>query len=152
MSAEARLAELGITLPDAPSPVASYVTAVRTGNLLFTSGHTPQRADGSFITGKVGDDLTVAEGQEAARRTTIGLLATLRRELGSLDKVTRVVKVLGMVNCGPGFTEQPAVINGCSDLLLAVFGDAGRHARSAVGVGSLPLDIAVEIELVVEVA
>lgn len=152
MSAETRLAELGITLPAPPTPVASYVTFVRTGDLVFTSGHGPQAEDGSWITGKVGVDLTVDEGAEAARRTAIGLVATLRAELGSLDRVTRIVKVLGMVNCPPEFTDHPAVINGCSDLLAEVFGDAGRHARSAVGVGSLPLDFAVEIELVAEVA
>lgn len=152
MSAEARLAELGITLPVPPTPVASYVTFVRTGDLVFTSGHPPQAEDGGWITGKVGVDLSVDEGAEAARRTAIGLLATLRAELGSLDRVRRIVKVLGMVNCPPEFTDHPAVINGCSDLLAEVFGDAGRHARSAVGVGSLPLDIAVEIELVAEVA
>ncbi len=152
MSAESRLADLGITLPVPPTPVASYVTFVRSGNLVFTSGHGPQRDDGSWITGKVGTDLTVEEGAQAARRTAIGLLATLRAELGSLDRVTRIVKVLGMVNCPSDFTDHPAVINGCSDLLAAVFGDAGRHARSAVGVASLPMGLAVEIELIAEVA
>lgn len=152
MSAEARLADLGITLPVPPTPVASYVTFVRSGNLVFTSGHGPQRDDGSWITGKVGTDLTVEEGAQAARRTAIGLLATLRAELGSFDRVTRIVKVLGMVNCPSDFTDHPAVINGCSDLLAAVFGDAGRHARSAVGVASLPMGLAVEIELIAEVA
>ena len=152
MSAEARLADLGITLPVPPTPVASYVTFVRSGDLVFTSGHGPQRDDGSWITGKVGTDLTVEEGAQAARRTAIGLLATLRAELGSLDRVTRIVKVLGMVNCPSDFTDHPAVINGCSDLLAAVFGDAGRHARSAVGVASLPMGLAVEIELIAEVA
>jgi enamine deaminase RidA (YjgF/YER057c/UK114 family) len=152
MSAESRLADLGITLPVPPTPVASYVTFVRSGDLVFTSGHGPQRDDGSWITGKVGTDLTVEEGAQAARRTAIGLLATLRAELGSLDRVTRIVKVLGMVNCPSDFTDHPAVINGCSDLLAAVFGDAGRHARSAVGVASLPMGLAVEIELIAEVA
>ncbi len=151
MSADSRLADLGIALPVPPTPVASYVTFARSGDLVFTSGHGPKRDDGSWITGKVGSDLSVAEGTEAARRTTIGLLATLKAELGSLDRITRIVKVLGMVNCPPDFTDHPAVINGCSDLLAAVFGDAGRHARSAVGVASLPLDFAVEIELVAEV-
>jgi enamine deaminase RidA (YjgF/YER057c/UK114 family) len=148
---EARLAELGIELPPAPRPVASYVTAVRTGNLVYTSGHGPVGPNGT-ITGKVGADIDVATGQEAARLTGLNLLATLRAELGSLDAVTRVVKVLGMVNCPPDFGEHPSVINGCSDLLVSVFGDNGRHARSAVGMGSLPFDMAVEIELVVEVA
>ncbi len=148
---EARLAELGIELPPAPRPVGSYVTAVRTGNLVFTSGHGPSGPAG-IVTGRVGADLDVAAGQEAARLTALNLLATLRAELGSLDAVTRVVKVLGMVNCPPDFGEHPSVINGCSDLLVSVFGDNGRHARSAVGMGSLPFDMAVEIELVVEVA
>lgn len=150
-SPEARLSELGITLPDAPVPVGSYVTFVRSGNLAFTSGHGPSGPDG-YITGKVGADLDVAAGQQAARLTALNLLATLRKELGSLDKVTRVVKVLGMVNCGPEFGQHPAVINGCSDLLVEIFGDNGRHARSAVGMGSLPMNMAVEIELVVEVS
>lgn len=151
-SPEARLAELGIELPTAPRPLASYVTVARTGNLLFTAGHGPTRADGTLISGKVGAGLDIATGQEAARLTTLNLLATLRHELGSLDAITRIVKVLGMVNCPAEFTQHPSVINGCSDLLVEIFGDAGRHARSAIGVGSLPLDMAVEIELVVEAA
>jgi enamine deaminase RidA (YjgF/YER057c/UK114 family) len=131
--------------------MASYVTAARSGNLVFTAGHGPTRADGSVITGKVGVDLDVDAGREAARVTALAILATLRTELGTLDRVRRVVKVLGMVNCPPDFGHQPEVINGCSDLLVEIFGDAGRHARSAVGMGSLPRNIAVEIELVVEV-
>jgi enamine deaminase RidA (YjgF/YER057c/UK114 family) len=149
--AEDRLTELGITLPAAPRPMASYVTSVRTGNLVFTSGHGPSLSDGSVITGKVGIDLDLEAGREAARVTGLNLLATLRTELGDLDRVSRVVKVLGMVNCPPDFTHHPEVINGCSDLFVDVFGDAGRHARSAVGMGSLPRNIAVEIEVVVEV-
>jgi enamine deaminase RidA (YjgF/YER057c/UK114 family) len=152
MSAEARLAELGITLPRAPRPMASYVTAARSGNLVFTAGHGPVQADGTVMLGKVGLDLDVDAGREAARLTALGLLATLRAELGSLDRITRIVKVLGMVNCPPDFGHQPEVINGCSDLLVEIFGDAGRHARSAVGMGSLPRGMAVEIELIVEVA
>ena len=151
MSAEARITELGLTLPAAPKPMASYVTCARSGNLVFTAGHGPTRADGSVITGKVGAELDVDAGREAARVTALAILATLRSELGSLDRVRRVVKVLGMVNCPPDFGHQPEVINGCSDLLVDIFGDAGRHARSAVGMGSLPRNIAVEIELVVEV-
>jgi enamine deaminase RidA (YjgF/YER057c/UK114 family) len=151
VSAEARIAELGITLPSAPRPMASYVTAARSGNLVFTAGHGPTRADGSVVTGKVGVDLDVDAGREAARITALAILATLKAELGSLDRVRRVVKVLGMVNCPPDFGHQPEVINGCSDLLVEIFGDAGRHARSAVGMGSLPRNIAVEIEMVVEV-
>ena len=151
MSAEARLQELGVELPEPPDPVASYVTFVRTGNLVYTSGHGPVLSDGGFVTGKVGIDLDVDAGREAARLTGVGLLATLRHNLGSLDRVARIVKILGMVNCPPDFTDHPTVINGCSDLLADVFGEAGRHARSAVGVGSLPMNIAVEIEAIVEV-
>ncbi len=149
---ESRLAAAGITLPAPPSPAGSYVTFVRTGNLAFTSGHGPTGADGKLITGRLGADLDIAAGREAARATGLNLLATLRNELGSLDRVTRVVKVLGMVNCTPEFDQHPAVINGASDLFVEVFGDAGRHARSAVGMGSLPFGMAVEIEIVVEIA
>ena len=152
MSAEARLQELGLELPEPPDPVASYVTFVRTGNLVYTSGHGPMLTDGKFVAGKVGVDLDSDAGREAARITGIGLLSTLRHNLGSLDRVTSVVKVLGMVNCPPDFTDHPSVINGCSELLVDVFGELGRHARSAVGVGSLPMNIAVEIEVIVEVA
>ena len=152
MTAEARLTELGIDLPKAPRPMASYVTAARSGSLVFTAGHGPVRPDGTVVTGKVGADLDVDAGREAARLTALGLLSTLRAELGSLDRVARIVKVLGMVNCPPDFGHHPEVINGCSDLLVEIFGDAGRHARSAVGMGSLPRGMAVEIELVVEVA
>jgi enamine deaminase RidA (YjgF/YER057c/UK114 family) len=152
MSAEARLQELGLELPEPPDPVASYVTFVRTGNLVYTSGHGPMLTDSKFVAGKVGVDLDIDAGREAARITGIGLLSTLRHNLGSLDRVTSVVKVLGMVNCPPDFTDHPSVINGCSELLVDVFGELGRHARSAVGVGSLPMNIAVEIEVIVEVA
>ncbi len=151
MSAEARLSELGLALPEVPTPMASYVTFVQTGSVAYTSGHGPLRTDGSWVTGQVGTELTVDEGTEAARLTGLGLLATLRHHLGSLDRVARVVKVLGMVNTAPGFTRHPEVINGCSDLFLDVFGDTGRHARSAVGVASLPMNIPVEIEAIVEV-
>lgn len=151
MSAEVRLRELRLVLPSPTEPIASYVTFVRTGNLAYTSGHGPMRADGSWIKGKVGQDLDVDDAREAARVTGLGLLATLRNNLGSLDEVVRVVKVLGMVNCTPDFTDHPAVINGCSDLMAEVFGDAGKHARSAVGVGSLPMNISAEIEAIVEI-
>ena len=152
MSAEARLQELGIELPQPSTPAGSYVPAVVTGNLVFLSGQGPVSAAG-VITGKVGDDVDLATAREAARRTGLQLLAALRQELGSLDRVTRIVKVLGMVNCAPGFNDTPSVINGCSDLLVEVFGpEIGRHARSAVGMAELPYDIAVEIELVAEVA
>ena len=153
MSAEQRLIDLGIELPPVMAPAGTYVPAVRTGNLVFLSGQGPRQADGTIIFGKVGRDLDLAAGKEAARITGLNLLAALRQEVGSLDRVTRVVKLLGMVNGVPGFNQTPDVINGCSELLLEVFGDdIGRHARSAVGMAELPYDIAVEIELTVEVA
>ena len=145
-----KLKELGIELITPAKPIANYVKAVRTGNLLFLSGHGPAKADGTNITGKVGRDLTWQEGYEAAKQTAIGLLSTLQAELGDLNKVKRIIKVNGMVNCTPEFTDQPKVINGCSDLLVAVFGENGRHARAAVGMNSLPMNIAVEIEMIVE--
>jgi enamine deaminase RidA (YjgF/YER057c/UK114 family) len=151
VSAERRLVELGIELPASAAPVANYVPAVRTGSLLFVSGHGPIRLDGTLIVGKVGADLDLDAAQTAARVVGLNLLATMRQELGSLDEVSRIVKVLGMVNATPGFTQIPAVIDGCSDLLVSVFGDCGRHARSAVGMGELPFGISVEIELVAEV-
>ena len=153
MGAEARLAELGIELPAAGEPVANYRMAVRTGNLLFVSGHGPAHRDGAKARGKVGVDLDLLEAREAARLVGVNLLATVRREVGSLDAVRRVVKVLGMVNCAPGFGQTPAVIDGCSDLLVDVFGpEVGSHARSAVGMAELPYGLAVEIEMIVELA
>ncbi|HCM76251.1 MAG TPA: hypothetical protein DIS90_07705 [Cytophagales bacterium] len=146
-----KVEELGIKLITPTKPMANYVKAVRTGNLLFLSGHGPSRPDGTSITGKVGQDMTIEEGYDAARQTAISLLSTIKAELGSLNKVKRVVKVLGMVNCTPDFTDQPKVINGCSDLLVAVFGEKGKHARSAVGMNALPSNITVEIEIIVEV-
>lgn len=148
---EGKLAELGIVLPEPSVPVANYVKAVRTGNLVFLSGHGPYRSDGTLVTGKLGGNLTIEEGYEAARLTGIALLSTLKSEIGDLSRVRRIVKVLGMVNSDPSFTDQPKVINGCSDLLVEVFGERGRHARAAVGMASLPVGIAVEIEMVVEV-
>lgn len=149
--AEKRLSELGIILPEASAPVANYVNAVRVGNLLFLSGKGPTQNDGSRITGKVGVELSTEEGNRAARVVGINQLAVLKAELGDLNKVKRIVKVLGMVNCNPDFTQQPQVINGFSDLMADVFGEKGKHARSAVGMGSLPGNIAVEIELIVEI-
>ena len=149
---EARLQELGIELPELGAPVANFVLAVRTGNLVFCSGNGPLKADGSWITGKVGADLTIEEGYEAARLTGIQQLAVLKEELGDLNKVKRIVKVLGMVNSDPNFTDQPKVINGFSDLMVEVFGEKGKHARAAVGMNSLPFGIACEIEMIVEVA
>ena len=145
MSAEARLQELGITLPAIGAPMGSYVHSVRTGNLLFLSGKGPQSQ------GKVGGDVTIEQAKKDARDVGLLLLAVMREAMGSLDKVTRVVKVLGMVNAVPEFGQQPQVINGCSDLFIEVFGENGRHARSAVGMGSLPNNITVEIEVIVEV-
>lgn len=149
--AETRIIELGINLPQPSSPVANYVNVVRTGNLLFLSGKGPDLPEGGYVTGKVGQDLTIEEGREAARLVAISQLAVLKAELGDLNKVKRIIKVLGMVNCGPEFTEQPQVINGFSDLMVEVFGEKGKHARAAVGMNALPSNIAVEVELIVEV-
>jgi len=145
------LDSLGITLPEASSPVANYVNVVRSGNLLFLAGKGPKDAEGNYVVGKVGEDLTVEEGYDAARMVAVGQLAVLKDFLGDLNKVKRIVKVFGMVNCSPDFTNQPEVINGFSDTMVAVFGDKGKHARAAVGMGSLPRGICVEIDLVVEV-
>ena len=153
MGAEATLKERNITLPAPATPVANYVGAVRVGTLLFVSGHGPLRSDGKpSVQGKVGKDLTVEQGYQVAREVGLSLLATARRQLGSLDKVKRVVKVLGMVNSAPGFGDQPKVINGFSDLMVEVFGEGiGKHARSAVGMAELPMGIPVEIEMILEV-
>ena len=151
MGAEARLKALGIELPTPPRSLGTYVTAARSGNLLFLSGHGPVK-DGRVVhQGKVGRDLTIEQGQEAARLTGLNLLATARDALGSLDRVRRVVKVLGMVQCADDFTEHPRVINGFSDLMVEVFGEAGRHARAAVGMGTLPMRISVEITVIMAV-
>jgi enamine deaminase RidA (YjgF/YER057c/UK114 family) len=152
MAAEARLKELNITLPPPGTPMANYVGAVRVGPLLFLSGHGPLRSDGKpSARGKLGRELTVEQGYKVAREVGLNLLATARASLGSLDRVKRVVKVLGMVNSAEGFGEQPKVINGFSDLMVEVFGDAGKHARSAVGMAELPMGIPVEIEMILEV-
>jgi enamine deaminase RidA (YjgF/YER057c/UK114 family) len=151
MSIEQRVKDLGIELPAVTPPVATYVNAVRTGNLLFLSGKIPVTADGQMLKGKVGADVSTEEAARHARLVGLHLIAVMRHELGSLDKVRRVVKLLGMVNAVPEYGEQPKVINGCSDLIFEVFEDKGRHARSAIGVGSLPLGVTVEIEAIVEV-
>jgi len=148
---EEKIKELGITLPEVGPPVANYVNTVRTGNLVYTAGKGPNTPDGGYIQGKVGADLTVEQGYEAAKLAGIQLLAALKAEIGDLNKVKRIVKVLGMVNAAPNFTDHPEVINGCSDLMVAVFGQRAKHARAAVGMGSLPRNIAVEIEMIVEV-
>lgn len=147
---EARLRDLGIVLPAPSQPVANYVHVVRTGNLLFLAGKGPSKPEGGYITGKVGTELSVEQGYEAARLTAIHQLAVLKAELGDLKKVKRIVKVLGMVNCNPDFANQPEVINGFSDLMVQVFGERGKHARSAVGMIALPRNMAVEIEMIVE--
>jgi enamine deaminase RidA (YjgF/YER057c/UK114 family) len=147
---EKKLNELGIELFAPTKPVANYVKAVRAGNLLFLSGHGPTRADGTNYTGKVGRELTIEQGYEAAKLTAIGLISTLKSEVGDLNKIKRIVKVNGWVNCTPDFGDQPKVINGCSDLMVALFGDKGRHARAAMGAGALPSNITTEIEMVVE--
>jgi enamine deaminase RidA (YjgF/YER057c/UK114 family) len=150
-SAEQRLKELGLELPPPPKPVAVYVPAVRVGNLLFASGHGPARPDGSMIKGKVGGDLSLEQGYAAARQVGLNMLATIRSTVGSLDDVVRVVKVLGMVNCVPTFTDQPKVVNGFSDLMVQIWGERnGKAARSAVGMGSLPSNIPVEVEAIFE--
>jgi enamine deaminase RidA (YjgF/YER057c/UK114 family) len=148
----ARLQELGIELPAPWHPQGmSFVPCVRTGNLLFVSGHGPRHTDGSFVNGKLGQELDWQQGYDAARLVALDLLATIEAEIGNLDKVKRIVKLLGMVNSTPDFTKHPLVINGASDLLIAVFGyERGSHARSAVGLAALPTNIAVEIEMIVE--
>ncbi len=148
----ARLTELGLTLPPVTKPVASYVPAAVTGNLVFTSGQLPF-ADGALpATGKVGSEVSPADAQRFARTCALNALAAAESVIGSLDRVTRIVKVVGFVASAPDFTGQPAVVNGASDVLGEIFGDAGRHARSAVGVAVLPLDAPVEVELILEFA
>lgn len=151
MSVEARLKQLGLVLPDVPSPVANYVPFRLAGNLLFLSGQGPRDEKGSMLTGKVGAEVTVEEAYRRARLIGLQLLSATQKALGSLDRVEAVLKVLGMVNAVPEFKDHPKVINGCSDLFVEVLGDAGRHARSAVGMGSLPNQISVEIEAILAV-
>jgi enamine deaminase RidA (YjgF/YER057c/UK114 family) len=152
MGAEARIKELGITLPSPPKPMGNYIPGVRVGNLLFLSGHGPIRVGDQPLTrGKVGRDMSTEDAYKVAREVGINLLGSARTALGSLDKVKRVVKVLGMVNAVESFGDQPKVINGFSDLMVEVFGENGRHARSAVGMGSLPAGIPVEIEMILEI-
>jgi enamine deaminase RidA (YjgF/YER057c/UK114 family) len=149
--AEERLKEKGLELTAKPAPMAKYVSAVRTGNLVYLSGHGPNREGKAAYTGKVGQDLDVETAYQAAQLVALNLLESLKNEIGDLDRVKRIVKVLGMVNSTPDFDRQPEVINGASDLLVHVFGERGRHARSAVGMASLPRGIPVEIEMIVEV-
>ena len=147
---EARLAALGLELPPVFPPVGNYLGCKLSGPLLFVGGHGPVTARG-VVRGKVGSDLTVEQGRDAARDTALSMLATVRAELGTLDRVRQIVRVFGMVNCAPGFTRTPEVIDGCSDVLVGMFGEAGRHTRAAVGMAELPSNIAVEIEMVLEV-
>ena len=152
MSAEDRLKELGFELPPAPKAVGVYKPAITVGNLCHTSGHLPMMPDKSLLTGIVGKDATVEQGYDAARQAGLAILATLQAHLGSLNKVKRVIKILGMVYCTDDFTQQPAVVNGCSELMAKVFGeDAGVGARSAVGVAALPLGVLVEVEGIFEI-
>jgi enamine deaminase RidA (YjgF/YER057c/UK114 family) len=149
---EAKLKELNLVLPAAPAVVANYVGAVRTGDLVFLAGAGALDANGKFLTGRLGENYTIEQGYEAARLTGLVQLATLKAEIGDLNRVKRIVKVLGMVNSTPSFTDQPKVINGFSDLMVQVFGDRGKHARSAVGMAVLPFNIPVEVEMIVEVS
>ena len=148
---ERKLQAMGLTLPSAPAPVANYVRAVQAGDLVFLSGHGPTRDGAWAYRGKLGREFSVAEGYEAAKLVMLNCLASLKEAVGDLDRVRRVVKLLGMVNSTPDFTRHPEVVNGASDLLVALYGDRGRHARSAVGMVGLPFDIPVEIEMIVQV-
>ena len=150
-TAEARLTAMGVTLPTPPAPAASYIPTLKTGQLLFVSGQISNLPGGETHVGKLGQDLDVAEGQKAARVCAINILANLKAALGDLEKVKRVVKLTGFVNCTPDFTEPHLVMNGCSDFIIEVLGERGKHTRSAVGMGTLPLGVAVEVEAIVEV-
>ncbi len=151
MSAEQRLQDLGVTLPAAPKPVANYIPAVLAGELLFLSGVLPSKDGQLMLAGKLGRDLTVEQGQQAARQALLNALAIIRQELGDLDRVRKIVRLTGHVASHEGFTQQPAVVNGASDLLVQVFGETGRHARVALGAAELPLNAPVELELIVHV-
>lgn len=150
MSPEQKLAELGITLPKVPTPIANYVSCRQVGNLLYLSGQGARQPDGTISKGKLGRDRTIEQGYADARQIGLQLLATVKQTVGSLDRIAGIVKLLGMVNAEPDFGDHPKVINGCSDLLVEVLGERGKHARSAVGMGSLPGGMAVEIEAIIE--
>ncbi|MGQ4807498.1 hypothetical protein NKDENANG_00850 [Candidatus Entotheonellaceae bacterium PAL068K] len=152
MKIEEKLAQMGLALPSPGPPAGNYVGAVQVGNLLFVSGHGPRREGQPSMSGKVGRELTTEQAYEAAQAVMLNCLASVQREIGDLDLVKRVVKLLGMVNCTEDFTQQPSVIDGASDLLIELYGEAGRHARSAVGMQQLPMNIPVEIEMILEVA
>lgn len=145
------LKKLGIELPSVSAPIANYVKYVQTGNLVYLSGHGPLQNNGNYTIGKLGKNVSNEQGYEAARITGIQLLATLQSAIGDLSRVKRIVKILGLVNCTDDFTEQPKIINGCSDLMVAVFGEIGKHARSAIGTNALPMGMAVEVEMIVEI-
>ena len=152
MEIEKKLSEMGLELPPTPVPLFNYVSAVRNGNLLFLAGHVSRMPDGSALhPGKLGRDVTIEQGYQSAQRAILNCLSSIKASIGDLDKVKRVVKLLCMVNCTPEFGDQPRVANGASDLLVELYGDRGRHARSAVGMGSLPLNFCIEIEMIVEV-
>jgi enamine deaminase RidA (YjgF/YER057c/UK114 family) len=148
---EDKLRQKGIILPEVPAPIANYVNAVRTGNLLFLAGKGPLKPDGKYITGTLGKDMTIEQGYEAARLTALMQIAVLKKELGDLSRVKRIVKVLGLVNSTDDFADQPKVMNGYSDLMVEIFGEKGKHARSAIGVNTLPMHMPVEVEMIVEV-
>jgi len=147
---ETKLSEMGITLPDVPMPLAAYIPAQRAGDLVYTSGQIPLKAGELVFKGKVGADLTEEQAYEAAKLCAVNCLSAIKSLIGSLDKIEQIIKVTGFVNSAPGFFSQPKVINGASDFFLEVFGDAGRHARAAVGVCELPIDAAVEVEVIVK--
>ena len=151
MQIEKQLEELGISLPEAATPVANYVTTVQTGNLVFTSGHGPGTGEGKIYKSQLGTDAEIEDGYQSARQVAINLIGTLKQALGDLDRIQRIVKVVGFVNSSSTFTDQPAVVNGASDLFVEVFGDKGKHTRSAVGMAQLPGGIPVEVEMVVEI-
>ena len=151
MKTENRLEEIGIELPPPVKPVANYVTTVQTGNLVFTSGHGPVNMSGELEKGQLGTDMTIEEGYQSARLVGLGLISTLKDILGDLDRIKRVIKVVGFVNSTPDFLDHPKVVNGVSDLFVEVFGDKGKHARSAVGMVQLPGGIPVEVEVIVEI-
>ena len=150
MSYDAKLTELNLELPPPPKPGGIYSPVVRVDNMLYVSGHGPLLPDGTLMTGRVGSEITEEEGHKSARQTGLTILATLKKELGSLDKIDRLVKVLGMVNAAPDFQNHPQVINGFSQLMVDIFGDNGRAARSAIGMGSLPGNISTEIEVIIK--
>ena len=150
-TAETRLAALGVVLPAVPAPAGNYAHAVRSANMLYLAGHVPLRPDGSVVLGRLGESLDLAQGVEAARYAAAAALSTIRTEVGSLDRVRQIVRLFGTVNATPGFLQHTQVINGASDLLTDIFGERGRHARLAVGVSSLPFNIALEVELTVEI-